>query len=178
MLFLIILPYVFCVFSFVQEEPATSQLYVLCDMALAMIRALAQRMGLDQGLLTAKHPGGVTLPASFYRPLDKEERGEHSWHAAGMQGASETMLLFGAIQHAAAHGAVVFHHMPCQPVAVRFHCPPPLPLLCKWATALQLMLTAAQHQAYTTLRCLAANVFSLCCNMCYICYIVNQVPLV
>ncbi|WIA29168.1 hypothetical protein OEZ86_011679 [Tetradesmus obliquus] len=57
------------------EEPATSQLYVLCDMALAMLRALAQRMGLEPGLLTAKHPGGITLPASFYRPLDKEERG-------------------------------------------------------------------------------------------------------
>ncbi|KAF6266620.1 hypothetical protein COO60DRAFT_1697167 [Scenedesmus sp. NREL 46B-D3] len=57
------------------EEPATSQLYVLCDMAAATIRALAQRMQLEPGLLTAKYPGGITLPVNFYRPLDKEERG-------------------------------------------------------------------------------------------------------
>jgi hypothetical protein len=67
-----------CLGCVLQEEPATSQLYVLCDMALAMTKALAQRMGLDPALLTAKHPGGVTLPVSFYRPLEKEERGEHS----------------------------------------------------------------------------------------------------
>jgi hypothetical protein len=58
-----------------QEEPATSQLYVMCDMAVATIKALAQRMQLDAALLTAKHPGGITLPVNFYRPLDKEERG-------------------------------------------------------------------------------------------------------
>lgn len=74
-----------------QEEPATSQLYVLCDMALAMLRALAQRMGLEPGLLTAKHPGGITLPASFYRPLDKEERGERSVLSAEVAGC--TMLV-------------------------------------------------------------------------------------
>ena len=55
-------------------------------MALAMLRALAQRMGLEPGLLTAKHPGGITLPASFYRPLDKEERGERSVLSAEVQG--------------------------------------------------------------------------------------------
>jgi hypothetical protein len=59
-----------------QEEPATSQLYVLCDMAGTTIKALAQRMQLDASLLTAKHPGGITLPVNFYRPLDKGERGE------------------------------------------------------------------------------------------------------
>eukprot|EP00882_Tetradesmus_deserticola_P017339 GHRQ01018572.1.p1 GENE.GHRQ01018572.1~~GHRQ01018572.1.p1 ORF type:complete len:635 (+),score=352.40 GHRQ01018572.1:264-1907(+) len=58
------------------EEPATNQLYVLCDMAAATIAALAQRMQLEPGLLAAKHPGGITLPLNFYRPLDKEERGE------------------------------------------------------------------------------------------------------
>jgi hypothetical protein len=65
-----------------QEEPATSQLYVLCDMAVATIKALAQRMQLDASLLTAKHPGGITLPVNFYRPLDKEERGERCMRRA------------------------------------------------------------------------------------------------
>jgi hypothetical protein len=98
---------VLCYFA-LQEESATSQLYVLCDMAVATIRALAQRMQLDASLLTAKHPGGITLPVNFYRPLDKEERGEqctvqHSVATVAMQYSAVHVLLTVAMQYSAAH---------------------------------------------------------------------------
>jgi hypothetical protein len=56
-----------------QDPPATTQLYCLCDMAAATTRALAADMQLPQA---ADYPGGVVLPRSLLRPLDKSERGE------------------------------------------------------------------------------------------------------
>eukprot|EP00879_Flechtneria_rotunda_P015681 GHRR01016403.1.p1 GENE.GHRR01016403.1~~GHRR01016403.1.p1 ORF type:complete len:1542 (+),score=797.44 GHRR01016403.1:616-5241(+) len=56
------------------DEPANTQLYVLCDMAAATIKSLAQQMGLDvSGMLD--YPGSVILPKGLYKPLDKADKG-------------------------------------------------------------------------------------------------------
>ncbi|KAF8072944.1 ATXR2 [Scenedesmus sp. PABB004] len=56
------------------EEPASSQLYTLCDLAAATLAALVERMGLPAEPRAA-FPGGVVLPKGMYRPLAEGEAG-------------------------------------------------------------------------------------------------------
>ena len=56
------------------SQDASANIYILCDMALAMASEIAKRQQPVKGkrvpLAAASHPGNVPLPASFYRSLD------------------------------------------------------------------------------------------------------------
>jgi len=60
-------------------QDATPNIYMLCDMALAMASALAkkQQPAKGKGSLSAgaSHPGSVPLPSSFYKSLDLQTAG-------------------------------------------------------------------------------------------------------
>ena len=59
---------------------ATANIYILCDMALAMASAIAKKQrpvkGKGGSLTAPSHPGNVPLPASFYRSLDLQSTGK------------------------------------------------------------------------------------------------------
>ena len=61
-------------------QDATPNLYILCDMALAMATALAnkQQPAKGKGSLSAaaNYPGSVPLPSSFYKSLDLQTIGK------------------------------------------------------------------------------------------------------
>lgn len=56
------------------SQDASANIYILCDMALAMACAIAKKQqpvkGKGAPSAAASHPGNVPLPASFYRSLD------------------------------------------------------------------------------------------------------------
>ena len=60
-------------------QDATPNIYMLCDMALAMASALAKKQQPVKGkgslLAAASHPGSVPLPSSFYKSLDLQTAG-------------------------------------------------------------------------------------------------------
>ena len=60
-------------------QDATANVYMLCDMALAMAPAIAKKQqpvkGKGAPLAGANHPGNVPLPASFYKSLDLQTTG-------------------------------------------------------------------------------------------------------
>jgi len=60
-------------------QDATPNIYMLCDMALAMASALAKKQQpvKGKGSLSAgaSHPGSVPLPSSFYKSLDLQTAG-------------------------------------------------------------------------------------------------------
>ncbi len=60
-------------------QDATPNIYMLCDMALAMASALAKKQQpvKGKGSLSAgaTHPGSVPLPFSFYKSLDLQTAG-------------------------------------------------------------------------------------------------------
>ncbi len=65
-------------------QDATPNVYILCDMALAMASALAKKQPPAKGKgslsAAASHPGSVPLPSSFYKFLDLQTAGTHaSW---------------------------------------------------------------------------------------------------
>lgn len=62
-----------------QEPPATTQLYSVCDMAVNTIEGLADSMKLQLADL-GQYAGGIILPRGLYRALDKADRGE--WGAS------------------------------------------------------------------------------------------------
>lgn len=61
-----------------QEPPASTQVYSLCDMALSTIQGLAAAMKLDLSGL-GQYAGAIILPRGLYRALDKAERGEQGF---------------------------------------------------------------------------------------------------
>lgn len=60
-------------------QDATPNIYMLCDMALAMASALAKKQQPVKGKgslsAAASHPGSVPLPSSFYKSLDLQTAG-------------------------------------------------------------------------------------------------------
>ncbi|DBA74057.1 TPA: hypothetical protein ACH3X1_010871 [Trebouxia sp. C0004] len=60
-------------------QDATPNIYMLCDMALAMASALAKKQqpvkGKGSVSAAASHPGSVPLPSSFYKSLDLQTAG-------------------------------------------------------------------------------------------------------
>lgn len=64
-----------CRAACLQEPPANTQLYSLCDMAVDTIQGLAAAMKLQLSELP-HYAGGVTLPSGLYRVLNKADRGE------------------------------------------------------------------------------------------------------
>ena len=60
-------------------QDATPNIYMLCDMALAMASALAKKQQPTKGKgslsAAASHPGSVPLPSSFYKSLDLQTAG-------------------------------------------------------------------------------------------------------
>lgn len=60
-------------------QDATPNIYMLCDMALAMTSALAKKQQPVKGKKSlsaaASHPGSVPLPSSFYKSLELQTAG-------------------------------------------------------------------------------------------------------
>ena len=63
------------------SQDASANMYILCDIALAMASAIAnkQRPVKGKGVpsAAASHPGNVPLPASFYRSLDLQSASKY-----------------------------------------------------------------------------------------------------
>lgn len=64
----------------VTSQDASANIYILCDMALAMASAIAKKQQPVKGKAApsaaASHPGNVPLPTSFYRSLDLQSTGK------------------------------------------------------------------------------------------------------
>lgn len=56
-----------------QEPPANTQLYSLCDMATKTVECLAESMKLQLSDLPP-YAGGIILPRGLYRALEKADR--------------------------------------------------------------------------------------------------------
>jgi hypothetical protein len=63
-------------------EPATQNMYLLCDMALALARAIEERH-CPGSPPPGRFPGSVPLPKAFFRQLDRNVlKGESLWAVA------------------------------------------------------------------------------------------------
>ena len=75
-------------------QDASANIYILCDMALAMASAIAKKQQPVKGKgvppAAASHPGNVPLPASFYRSLDLQSTSKciQQHGSVGMMGHS------------------------------------------------------------------------------------------
>ena len=65
------------------SQDATTNIYILCDIALAMANALAKKSekqkpvkGKGSAAAAVSHPGSVPLPSSFYKSVDLQSAGE------------------------------------------------------------------------------------------------------
>ena len=88
------------------SQDASANMYILCDMALAMASAIANKQQPVKGKrvpsAAAGHPGNVPLPASFYRSLDLQSTSKYveQQGSAGIMGHFSKRALIGVVSSA------------------------------------------------------------------------------